>query len=274
LQGSSSDAQDGALPASALSWEVRRHHNGNHWHPFFSANGTSLTFNAPPPEDLLATGTGNHLEIRLTATDSKGMSETITQNLQPNQVDTTFPSSPPGLNLEINGTTITAPRSFVSWEGYMLNVNAPSPQTLSGETYVFASWSDDEEQQHDIVTGAAPSTYTATFKACTKTGTSGDDVLAGSSRADVICGGGGNDTIWGKGGRDIIEGLEGEDILNGGAAADTVKGGTGSDNLYGRGGNDTLDSRDGVSGNDLLDGGSGTDTKVTDASERSIVGFP
>src|SRR5919112_2406558 len=66
LQGSASDAQDGALAASALSWEIRRHHNGNHWHPFDSATGASLTFNAPPPEDLLSTGTGNYLEIRLT----------------------------------------------------------------------------------------------------------------------------------------------------------------------------------------------------------------
>ena len=104
--------------------------------------GTSLTFNAPPPEDLLSTGTGNYLEIRLTATDSKGLSKTITQNLQPNRVNVTFQSNPSGLSLQLNGTTFTAPRTFVSWEGYKLNVNAPSPQTLSGKTYVFSSWSD------------------------------------------------------------------------------------------------------------------------------------
>ena len=33
-------------------------------------------------------------------------------------------------------------------------------------------------------------------------------------------------------------------------------------------------SVDGVSGNDSLDGGAGTDTKVTDQTEKSIVGFP
>jgi chitodextrinase len=49
LQGNASDAQDSALAPSALSWEVRQHHNGNHWHPFVSATGTSLTFNAPHP---------------------------------------------------------------------------------------------------------------------------------------------------------------------------------------------------------------------------------
>jgi Ca2+-binding RTX toxin-like protein len=274
LRGSASDMQDGLVADSALRWEVRQHHNGNHWHPFFSATGNNLTFNAPPPEDLTATGEGNYLEIRLTATDSKGLSKTVTQQLRPNRVNVSFQSSPSGLKLETNGTTFTAPRTFVSWEGYTMNVNAPMPQTLSGKTYIFASWSDGKGQQHSIATGTTPSTYTATFRACTKTGTSGDDTLNGTSSADVICGMGGNDSIRGWGGNDIIEGLAGNDILYGGGGADTLKGGTGADNLYGEDGNDTVDSRDGVSGNDRLDGGPGTDIKVTDATERSIAGFP
>jgi hypothetical protein len=44
--------------------------------------------------------------------------------------------------------------------------------------------------------------------------------------------------------------------------------------MFGAGGNDTLNSKDGVTGNDSLDGGAGTDTKITDTSERLIVGFP
>ncbi len=274
LRGSASDAEDGPLADSALSWEVRQHHNGNHWHPFFSATGTNLMFNAPPPEDLLSTGTGNHLEIRLTATDSKGLSKTITQDLQPNRVNVTFESSPSGLSLRVNGTTFRAPRTFVSWEGYKLSVNAPSPQTLSGKTYLFASWSDGRGQQHDIVTGAASGTYSAAFEACTKTGTSGGDVLNGTSSADVICGMGGNDTIKGMTGDDTIEGMEGNDELRGGGGADKVNGRTGADSLYGGDGNDTVNSRDGVSGNDSLDGGQGKDIKVTDATEKSIAGFP
>jgi Ca2+-binding RTX toxin-like protein len=53
-----------------------------------------------------------------------------------------------------------------------------------------------------------------------------------------------------------------------------VIGGGGADSLYGEDGNDALNSRDGVNGNDRLNGGSGTDTRVTDAREASIVGFP
>jgi glucose/arabinose dehydrogenase/Ca2+-binding RTX toxin-like protein len=274
LRGGASDAQDGSLTSSTLSWEVRQHHNGNHWHPFFSGIGNNLTFNAPPPEDLSATGEGNYLEIRLTATDSQGLSKTVTQELQPNRVNVTFQSNPSALSLQVNGTSFIAPRTLVSWENYKLNVKALAPQTLSGKTYIFASWSDGKGQQHDIVTGTASSTYTAAFAACTKTGTSGDDVLDGTLSADVICGMGGNDRIKGMTGDDTIEGMGGNDVLLGGGGADVVNGGTGGDTLYGEDGNDTIYSRDGVSGNDSLYGGPGTDTKVTDATEKSIAGFP
>jgi Ca2+-binding RTX toxin-like protein len=248
-----------------LEWEVLQHHNGSHTHPYFSQTGNNLTITAPPPEDLSATGDGNYLEVRLTATDSNGLSKTVTRDVQPNRVNVSFATNPSGLGLQLNGQTFNAPKTQLSWEGYTLKVNAPSPQTLSGKPYVFSSWSDGKGRQHDIVTGATPSTYTATFKSCTKSGTSAAETLSGTSGADIICGLGGNDTI---------DGLGGNDILLGGGGADKVKGSGGADSLYGQDGNDALDSRDGVSGNDSLNGGAGTDTKITDATEKSIGGFP
>jgi glucose/arabinose dehydrogenase len=271
LSGSATDPQDGQLPEESLEWEVLQHHNAPnpHTHPYFSETGNNLTITAPMPEGLISTGAGNYLEVRLTATDSNGLSRTVTRDVQPNRVDVSFASNPSGLSLLINGQTFTTPKTLVSWEGYTLNVNAPSPQTLSGTTYVFNAWSDGQGQQHDIVTGAAPSSYTATFTAtstaCTKSGTSAGETLIGTSGNDVICGLGGNDTIEGRGGNDE---------LRGGSGADKVKGNAGADNLYGENGNDALNSRDGVSGNDSLDGGAGTDTRTTDPREKSIVGFP
>jgi hypothetical protein len=202
LSGSATDPEDGTLPASSLQWEVLRHHNGDHTHPYFSGTGNDLTFAAPPPEGISATGAGNHLEIQLTATDSEGLSKTMTREVQPNRVDLTFatiPSglSPSGLSLQADDVTFAAPKTLVSWEGYELSVNAPSPQTLSGTTHVFGSWSDGEDQTHDVVTGARPSTYTATFKTCTITGTANAETISGTSGADVICAGAGSDTIKG-----------------------------------------------------------------------------
>jgi Ca2+-binding RTX toxin-like protein len=84
--------------------------------------------------------------------------------------------------------------------------------------------------------------------------------------------------------RDHIEELEligTADIRGyGNAENNLITGNSGSNLLYGRDGNDTLrgeagnDLLYGENGNDRLDGGAGTDTKVTDAREASIVGFP
>jgi glucose/arabinose dehydrogenase len=275
LSGSATDPEDGQLEVESLEWQVLQHHNAPnpHTHPYLLETGNNLTITAPMPEGLISTGAGNYLEVRLTATDSNGLSKTVTREVQPNRVNVSFASIPSGLSVLINGESFTTPRTLLSWEGYNLNVNAPSPQTLPGTTYAFSAWSDGQgqqySQQYTIVTGTAPSTYTATFAAtstaCTTTGTSAGETLTGTSAADVICGMGGNDTIGGRGGNDI---------LRGGGGADKVIGSAGADELYGENGNDKLSSRDGVSGNDSLDGGAGTDTRTTDATERSIVGFP
>jgi PKD repeat protein len=268
LSGSATDPEDKDPPS--LEWEVLQHHNAPnpHTHPYLTrTSGNNLTISAPMPEGLISTGPGNHLEVRLTATDSSGLSKTVIRDVQPHRVDVSFATNPSGPSLLINGETFATPETLtlVSWEGYRLKVDALSPQTLSGKSYVFSSWSDGNGQQHEIVTGATPSTYTASFKACTKSGTSAGETLSGTSGADVICGLGGGDTIEGRGGNDI---------LLGGGGADKLKGNAGTDDLYGENGNDALNSRDGVSGNDFLDGGAGTDTRTTDPTERAIVGFP
>jgi hypothetical protein len=115
---------------------------------------------------------------------------------------------------------------------------------------------------------------TPSAPSCTITGTPGKDVLRGTPGRDVICGLKGADSINGMEGDDLINGAPGADTLRGSSGNDSVIGGNGDDRLYGGEGNDAVDSKDGVSGNDRLDGGAGTDTKVTDAREASIVGFP
>jgi hypothetical protein len=92
-----------------------------------------------------------------------------------------------------------------------------------------------------------------------------EENLLGSSKADTLIGSSTNNKLTGGGGNDIEQG---------GLGNDTVIGSGGADTLNGEGGADTVNSKDGVNGNDSLDGGSGTDTKVTDATEKSIVGFP
>jgi glucose/arabinose dehydrogenase len=173
LSGSATDQQDGPLADSALRWRVTLHHN-QHTHPFVPATtGNNITFNAPAPEDLAATTT-SYLTIELTATDSQGLTSVITQELRPRLVDVTLNTQPSGLRLEVNGTTIVAPRTLTSWQGYTLNVNAPTQLDSVGQAYEFAAWSDGGAAAHAIVTPAAATTYTAGFNPINGTGLRGE----------------------------------------------------------------------------------------------------
>lgn len=163
LTGSAVDPEDGPLPDSALSWTVLLHHNGDHTHPVLGpSSGNGLTFTAPAPEGLGATQL-SYLEVRLKATDSKGVSKTVTRDFHPNRVPLTFQTVPDGFTLRLNDAPYTAPATVTSWEGYELSVAAPS-QSSGGQVYLFSSWSDGGAASHVIVTPGTATTYTATFE--------------------------------------------------------------------------------------------------------------
>ena len=151
LQGSATDTEDDddrKETAPALKWEVLQHHDGNHAHPYFSGTGNGPTFAAPAPEGLFSTDpAGNYLEIWLTATDSQGLSKTVVRDLLPKTVEVGFETQPKNFKLTVNGETFRAPKTFVSWEGYALNVSAPR-QRYNGRTWAFSSWSDGGIREH------------------------------------------------------------------------------------------------------------------------------
>lgn len=165
LQGSATDAQDGTLSSTQLSWRVLLHHN-THTHPYAGpAAGASLSITAPPPEDLAATTT-SYLEVQLTATDSTGLSQVITRELRPNLVNITFDTLPAGRQLLVNDTLMTAPQTVVSWEGYELHIVSPAQRDAAGNWIVVTGWSDGAvatPAQRTITTPASTATYTATF---------------------------------------------------------------------------------------------------------------
>jgi glucose/arabinose dehydrogenase len=76
LLGSATDPQDGALPDSALNWQIILHHN-EHTHPILGpVAGNAITFRGPIHEEG-----NNYLEIRLTATDAAGATATVSRFL-------------------------------------------------------------------------------------------------------------------------------------------------------------------------------------------------
>lgn len=160
FSGHATDAQDGALPASALTWSLVLQHCPDtcHEHPLQTFAGTADgTFVAPDHEYP------SHLELRLTATDSGGLTTTTARRLDPQTVDLAFGSQPEGLALAVGSTSQATPFTRTAIVGSTLSVSAPSPQALGPTAYEFVGWSDGGAQTHTIVADADAS-YVATYQ--------------------------------------------------------------------------------------------------------------
>jgi hypothetical protein len=161
FSGSATDAQDGALPASRLTWDLILHHcpSNCHTHPVQSFAGVaSGSFVAPDHEYP------SYLELRLTATDSGGLTSSVSRQLDPRTVTLTFQTNPGGLRLAVNGAEGTATFTRTVIVGSTNTISAVSPQTKGKQTYLFSSWSDGGTQTHPITAPATAATYTARFR--------------------------------------------------------------------------------------------------------------
>jgi glucose/arabinose dehydrogenase len=179
FSGSATDQEDGSLEAAKLTWSLIMHHcsslNACHEHIVQDFAGVaSGSFVAPDHEYP------SHLELRLTATDEGGLSDIKSVRLDPRTVDLTFRSNPAGLRLTVGSASATTTFSRTVIIGSKNSVSAPSPQTLAGTTYKFASWSDGKAQSHDIDAPGTATTYTATYAAAPPQDTTAPQVMSTS----------------------------------------------------------------------------------------------
>ena len=159
--GHATDAEDGTLAASRLSWSLILEHcpSNCHTHSIQSWTGVaSGSFQAPDhdyPSDLLLT---------LTATDSAGTPVSTSVKLDPKTVVLSFASSPTGLQLTHNSTVATTPFTRTVIQGSANSISAAASQTLGSQSYTFQSWSDAGARVH-TVTADTSMTLTATYTA-------------------------------------------------------------------------------------------------------------
>jgi hypothetical protein len=132
LQGSGSDAEDGPLSGSSLSWHVVLHH-GTHLHDLGTFSGTQPVFQARTDHDANC-----YYEVMLTATDSQGRTGIKTITLHPQTVNMTLASSPGGVGLSSrpcapgtrrprSGRTCRPSRCRPSCRGRCASGHRPSP---------------------------------------------------------------------------------------------------------------------------------------------------
>jgi PKD repeat protein len=156
--GSATSPPGDAVPGATLTWEIKLTQCPGgvcQTQVHATSTGSSGSFTVPQHGD------GSSFEIILTATDSGGLSHTVSRTILPQTVQLTVTTNPAGLQVTYDGITGTAPLVRTAVVGGTRAINAPSPQGANS----FTSWSDAGAQQHNVTVGTANATYTATYTA-------------------------------------------------------------------------------------------------------------
>ena len=118
FSATATDPQQGAMPASSFTWNVSIRHCPNdvcHTHNLQSYPGVSSgTFNAPPHEYP------SHLLLTVTVTDSGGLTDSKTIQLNPKIVSLNFASVPSGAMVTVGSADHNAPYSETFIQGLSL----------------------------------------------------------------------------------------------------------------------------------------------------------
>jgi glucose/arabinose dehydrogenase len=158
--GDGTDPDDGALPASAFTWNIDFLHDG-HVHPGTSITGVkSGSFTIPTSGHDFEGNT--RYRITLTVRDSTGLTSTKSVTIYPQKVNLSFDTVPTGRTLYFDGIARTAPFVADTLVGFTHTIEARN-QTAGSTAYTFASWSDGGGQQHSITVPTTAQSYTATF---------------------------------------------------------------------------------------------------------------
>jgi glucose/arabinose dehydrogenase len=158
--GSASDAEDGALAASRLTWWVELHHD-THSHPFVPPTaGSGGTVTIPTRGE---TSDNIFYRFHLRATDSAGATHEVTRDIVPQKARITLASVQAGLSLTLDGQPVSAPITVTGVVGVERDLAAPATQDVNGRRYQFSGWSDGGAASHTISTPVNDTTYTATY---------------------------------------------------------------------------------------------------------------
>jgi hypothetical protein len=161
FNATATDPQQGTMPAAAFSWQVSIRHCPSgvcHTHPYTVFPGVASGSFAAPPHEY-----PSHLLLTVTVTDSGGLTDTRTIQLDPKTVTLTFASAPSGATVTVGETDHVAPYSETFIQGAPFTVTAAPTAGTGATSAAFSAWSDGGARSHVITAPATPTTYTATY---------------------------------------------------------------------------------------------------------------
>jgi PKD repeat protein len=155
------DAAGLDLNDAAISTTILLHHH-THIHPFLGPLlGRVGMFTIP---DVGEASADTWYEIRVTATDSGGLSTTKSVLIYPRTQNFTLATDPVGLSVLLDGVPTTTPSTVNGVVSFRREIAAPPTAVdAAGQVYDFVGWSDGGAIRHVINTPASATTYTAQY---------------------------------------------------------------------------------------------------------------
>ncbi len=156
VDGGGLDLSDGAFTT-----EVVFHHQ-IHIHPFLGplAGNKTGQFTIPTTGE---SSPDTWYELRFTATDTNGLSTTKSVSIYPNEVNTSYATSPAGLQILLDDQPVTTPYGEKQVVGFQRKVSTPISQVNGTKAYALDSWSDGGASAHMVTIPAHDISLTGTF---------------------------------------------------------------------------------------------------------------
>jgi glucose/arabinose dehydrogenase len=163
LDGKGVDSKGEVKSPRPYYWETRLAHcptsaGSCHVHPLQTFSGIRRPEFVAPQHDY-----PSHIEVLLRVSDERGLSGTATLEYQPNTVNLSLASIPPGIKLLAANTEAPSPFSLPAIDGSEIQLSAPQTAVVGGNAYTFSSWSDGGSREHPIVVGFGQTQYKATY---------------------------------------------------------------------------------------------------------------
>lgn len=151
---SATDAEDGALPAAAISWESQINHcyapDDCHIHPYTGASGsTAGTISGP------SHGYPSFLLLIVEATDSRGQTTRVVEELFPEAIDLLVTSDPPGAFIQVGESSGVTPFTLQVIRNDTVSLTTPLQHQIDGATWQFNGWSHGGGRNQDFFVGGS-----------------------------------------------------------------------------------------------------------------------
>jgi glucose/arabinose dehydrogenase len=165
LEGTGIDLKGEVTSPRFYYWETRMAHCPDPTHPEACHEHPLQTFAGIRRPEFIAPQHDypSYIKLLLRVSDERGLQGTATLNFQPQTVDLSLVSEPPGIELLGANTKATSPFTVPAILGSEIQLSAPQSATVGGFTYTFSSWSDGGAREHPILVGTGQTQYTATY---------------------------------------------------------------------------------------------------------------